>query len=105
MKPHFTPVGNAPPSPPAPFLPPLAVSSREISASDLERRRWRIPSLSLFSPFFWPSFRQLSARTGHSSEPASYTLRMNRAWPALARAVPPPNGKLRLNVEDMLLAR
>src|SRR6266849_2970151 len=59
------------PSPPAPFLPPSAVSSREISASDFEKRRWRIPSLSLLSPY-WPSFRLLSVKSGHPLASASF---------------------------------
>src|SRR6266545_4965183 len=54
-------------SPPAPSLPPSAVSSREISASDFEKRRWRIPSLPLFS-LFGPSLRLLPAKTRHSTE-------------------------------------
>src|SRR6266849_6621681 len=52
-------------SPPAPFLPPSAVSSREISASDFEKKRWRIPFLSLFS-LFGPSLRLLPAKTRHT---------------------------------------
>src|SRR5213075_915532 len=47
-------------SPRPPFLPPSAASSREISASAVQRTRWRIPSFPLFLVFFRASFGSFS---------------------------------------------